>query len=109
MASITGVVATPMKLSTDTEMIGPAMTRSRGTPSVGEPSEADLRHGGRHLKAHRQQSRREERQAELRNEERQQRGVDVPVAIDHDVGAGHQQDGRVQFEARHVSGGPDGE
>jgi hypothetical protein len=26
------------------------------------------------------------------------------VAIDHDVGAGHQQDGQVEFEAQHVSG-----
>jgi len=29
-ASICGVVATPIKLSTDTEMTGPAITRRRG-------------------------------------------------------------------------------
>ena len=79
------------------------------TPPVGQTAEANLRHRSGHLKAHRQQPRREEREAQLRDEERQQRGVDVPVAIDHDMGAGHQQDSRVQFEARHVSGGPGGE
>ena len=93
-----------MKLSTETEMIGPIMTSSRGRHRSASLSEPDLRHRGRHLKAHRQDARREEREAELGDEERQQRRVDVPVAVDHHVGAGHQQDCRVESEAWHVSG-----
>ena len=75
-------------------------------PAVGEPSKADLRDRRRHLKAHGQCAGSDQRQAELGDEQRQQRRVDVPVAVDHHVGAGHQQDGRMESKASHVSGVP---
>ena len=66
------------------------------TPRVREPAEPHLRHRRRNLVQHRQRACRGERQAESRDEQRQQRRVDVAVAVHHEVGAGHQQHRRMQ-------------
>jgi len=67
-------------------------------PVVGNVPEPELRDGVRHLEAHLQRARREERHLQVRDEERQQRRVDVAVAVDDEVRSGQQQDGRMKAE-----------
>ena len=54
-------------------------------PAIGERAEAELRHRARQLVAHRQDADRLQRQAKLRNQQRQQRREHVAVGIDDEV------------------------
>ena len=98
-ASRNVTAAAPTKLSIDTATIGPDHDEQPRPPAVGEVSEADLRHRRRQLVQHRQRSGGGEAEIELGNEQRQQRRVDVAVAVHHEVRARHQQDGGVNGRA----------
>ena len=67
-------------------------------PPVGDVAERELRDRVRHLEAHLQRSGRGQRQVQLRDEQRQQRRVDVAEAVDEEMRAGHQQDCGMQSE-----------
>ena len=67
-------------------------------PPVGNVSEPQLRYRRRDLKAHRQGTRRREGQIEPRDEQRQQRRVDVRVAVHRKMRGRHQQDGPIEPE-----------
>ena len=84
-ASHVVVGATPIRLSITTVMIGPAISRRARMPAIREPSESELRDRRRELEDHRERARGEQRQPELRNQQRQQRRVDVRVAVDDQV------------------------
>ena len=65
-------------------------------PAVGQGAEPQLRHRRRHLEAHRQRADGGQRQPEMRDEERQQRRVDVVVGVDDEMGRGQGDHARVE-------------
>jgi hypothetical protein len=82
-----------------TDTIGPTTSKQPRAPSVGKMSEPDLRHRRRQLEQHRQRARFGERQAELRDQQRQQRREDVAVAVDDEVDRGDEEDGGIEAQA----------
>ncbi len=69
-------------------------------PAVGQRAEGQLRHRRGHLEAHGQRADGGEREAQVRDEERQQRRVDVGVGVDDEVRGGQRHDrGRQPQEA----------
>ena len=75
-----------------------------GVPSIGQRAKPKLRHRVRHLETHRQCAGHRQRQAEPRDQEREERRVEVAVRIDDEVRRGGGQDCRMQGEAlqRHI-------
>ena len=64
-------------------------------PAVGQAAEPELGDRVRHLEQHLECPRGRKRQAELRDQQRQERRVDVAVAVNDEVGAREQKDGGV--------------
>ena len=91
-------VARPTRLSTRDRDDGADHHQEPGPPAIRQVAEADLRHRRRQLKQHRQRSGGREVRSEPRDEQRQQRRVDVAVAVDHHVRARHQQNGGMEVE-----------
>src|SRR6185436_10344491 len=67
-------------------------------PAIGERAEPELRDRVGQLEAHRQDARHRQRQAQVRDQQRQHRRVHVVVGVDDDVGRRHFPDRRVQSE-----------
>ena len=71
----------------------PAHHEQSWAPAIRDVAEADLRDRRRHLVQHRQRACGGEREMQFGDEQGEQRSVDVAVAVDHEMRAGHQQHG----------------
>ena len=87
-----------MKLSDDHREQRPHHHQRPRPPAIRQRAEGQLRDRVRHLEAHRDDARRLQRQVEMRDQQRQQRRVDVRIRIDDHVRRGDLPDRRVQPE-----------
>ena len=83
--SISGEVAIPARLHTATAANGPTMASTAGRPRSASGSERELADRIRHLERHGDHAGLRQRQAEARDEHRQQRCVDVREGVVDEV------------------------